>query len=226
MNIKSQKGFTLIELLVVIAIIGILSSVVLASLNSARDKAKDVSIKSNLRNAISQAEIFYSSNTVSPNSYTNICTNGLVGGANGIGSIVLAAAKVGGLNSYTINGTGTTTTATCNDSANAWAAEVPLTAIGLTNTGSISCSNDVWGDPAYGFGKQCAYYDSVSGWTTCAGENATCTFPTGLISIQVRYGDSVNNKYFYKNFGSFLWCIDSTGQSKQDSSIGATTICP
>ncbi|MFT5037268.1 MAG: prepilin-type N-terminal cleavage/methylation domain-containing protein, partial [Candidatus Azotimanducaceae bacterium] len=56
-----KRGFTLIELLVVIAIIGILASVVLASLNTARDKGADAAIKSNLANTRAQAEIVYDS---------------------------------------------------------------------------------------------------------------------------------------------------------------------
>lgn len=57
--IKTNKGFTLIELLVVIAIIGILSSVVLASLNTARAKGADAAVKSNLSGIRAQAEIVY-----------------------------------------------------------------------------------------------------------------------------------------------------------------------
>ena len=51
MNIK-KSGFTLIELLVVIAIIGLLASIVLVSLNSARNKGKDTRIISDVRQVV------------------------------------------------------------------------------------------------------------------------------------------------------------------------------
>ena len=59
---QETRGFTLIELLVVIAIIGILSAVVLASLNSARSKGNDAAVKSNLDSLRSQAALYLSEN--------------------------------------------------------------------------------------------------------------------------------------------------------------------
>lgn len=54
-----KRGFTLIELLVVIAIIGVLSSVVLVSLNTARIKARDASRISQLGQIRTALELHY-----------------------------------------------------------------------------------------------------------------------------------------------------------------------
>jgi|CXWL01.1.fsa_nt_gi prepilin-type N-terminal cleavage/methylation domain-containing protein len=101
-----RRGFTLIELLVVIAIIGILSSIVLASLNVARDKSADAAIESNISNMRAQAQIYYDNNTAS---YLGVCTadpTGLLSAQNSINA-------VGGL-------------AECTDTTDTWRLSSPM----------------------------------------------------------------------------------------------------
>lgn len=98
-----KKGFTLIELLVVIAIIGILSSVVLASLNSARNKGSDASVKSQMTQVRSEAEISYDTRGYS---YASVCTDAA--------SLLEGAASAGGGN-YA-----------CFDEIGSWTASAPL----------------------------------------------------------------------------------------------------
>ena len=125
---SKTRGFTLIELLVVIAIIGLLSSVVLASLNSARNKGADAAIKSQLKSLQSQAEIIYDNST--PNGYENVCED------TNVMAQVTSAGNAGG--ATTINFADATpsahdTTAVCHDSDDNYAIEVPLK---TTNTQS------------------------------------------------------------------------------------------
>jgi len=65
-SIYKRKGFTLIELLVVIAIIGVLASVVLASLNTARAKARDARRRAAVQQVKLALEFYYDANNVYP----------------------------------------------------------------------------------------------------------------------------------------------------------------
>lgn len=111
-----QRGFTLIELLVVIAIIGILSSVVLASLNTARGKGANTAIKANLANMRAQGEIIYDSNT--PNSYNGFCTNGSIAA-----QLISANTALGGAIDPVLANAGTVAKVSCHVAADnsAWA---------------------------------------------------------------------------------------------------------
>lgn len=61
-NFSLKSGFTLVELLVVIAIIGILSSVAVVNLNSARDKARTAAVEQTLNSILPIAFLCLSDN--------------------------------------------------------------------------------------------------------------------------------------------------------------------
>ncbi|MBI5621610.1 type II secretion system protein [Candidatus Falkowbacteria bacterium] len=56
---NKQKGFTLIELLVVIAIIGLLSTLAVVSLNSARQKSRDAKRVADVKQIQTALELYY-----------------------------------------------------------------------------------------------------------------------------------------------------------------------
>lgn len=70
-----QRGFTLIELLMVIAIIGVLSSVVLATVNVAREKARIANAVAQIRQLRTVVELYVNDTGQSPPACGLSCTS-------------------------------------------------------------------------------------------------------------------------------------------------------
>lgn len=80
----SQRGFTLVELLVVVAIISLLSSVVLASLQSARERAQDARRMADMKQLRIALEFYYDINKQYPADPSNTRVSSLTGATNNI----------------------------------------------------------------------------------------------------------------------------------------------
>lgn len=77
-------------------------------------------------------------------------------------------------------------------------------------SGSIACSNGVWGDPIFGTVKSCDYTTGAApapgttSWVDCAGEGSVCSVPGPR---NVRYG--ANGSYYHKTVSTAIACGNS-----------------
>ena len=122
-KLSPKRGFTILELIVVFAIIAVLISIIIDYLGQKRNKGSDAAVQSNLVNARSQAEVYYTNNN---KTYEGVCA---VGSLETIGRFVEAAKRSYGGNPsspYTDAVASGYSVEACRDSVGAYAAWVPL----------------------------------------------------------------------------------------------------
>jgi type IV pilus assembly protein PilA len=118
----NRKGFTLIELLIVVVIIGILAAIAIPKFAATKDKAKLASVKTDLRNALTAEEAYFSDysaygtfaqlQTASNFTLSTGNTAAVVGATNGYTATVTNASISTGFNKCTVQvGAGAASTA-------------------------------------------------------------------------------------------------------------------
>ena len=154
---SNKKGFTLIELLVVIAIIGILASVVLASLNSARSKGSDVAIRANLANIRAQAALYYDANNTYGSSVQ--CRVNVDGTTSGCSGVFNTKANGGVLDGFkaAVAITSTQAFGITNSAGDAWSAAANLKSGGYYCVDSAGSGKTITGTTG----------GSAQSWTVC-----------------------------------------------------------
>lgn len=137
----NRKGFTLIELLVVIAIIGLLSTLAVVALGSARQKANDAKRLSDIKQIQTALELYYTDNNLYPDAATavnlgdanHICLNSASGfTTTGCTNAYMGLVPRGPVNGEYYTYTGNTTTYTITATLQAGA--------GGFNAGGISAT--------------------------------------------------------------------------------------